>query len=419
MNISMIITIFVELACIIFCLKKNKNDIFLPSIMAQISLFIGTILAAFYISRWNDTLAENTAVVIAAGFLTLTIVASLSKPVLTKKKSYKLFTYNEKIVKIATFISVICAILYGYNAYKVGLMAGGKGLNAFAYMKESYLNAGELHMNVFIRQGFKVIIAISYVNILIVAKNLLEKKKTKTNKYCLISVICAIVVTIFSGSRTEILRVLSSLIIIFSVLYRDKYGWSFKTNKKTYRNMIKKFSPFIFLLFVMIFATRTMVKTTDEEISKMTSIIDYFLYYFASPIEVLNKKIQMVFSRGGILFATEQSREILSSHVYLSNLNYGGNVGTMLATVLSSGLIGMIIYYFVVYIIFDTIYKTYIYSKDSTFRRDEFLLIFSTFYFVPIMSFYSNCVNIAFNISSLIILSLTLLYMFAVRRISI
>ena len=134
-------------------------------------------------------------------------------------KKTTLIVVSKKVKVSVTICVVIMTILYAVNAYHVGLLNGGTGANAFAYMKSSYASNSSIRMNPIIRQGFKFIMASAYIACFILANNyLILKQRLKENMTYVIIIVCSIAVTIFSGSRTEIIRVISALFLDYSIL---------------------------------------------------------------------------------------------------------------------------------------------------------------------------------------------------------
>jgi oligosaccharide repeat unit polymerase len=266
-------------------------------------------------------------------------------------------------------------------------------------------------MNPFIRQGFKIIMAVAYVNAFFLIKNIINKKKTRNNFFMVLSCVSAVVVTIFSGSRTEILRLLSAIILMYSVIWREKKTWKRKSiNKRATKEIIKKMAIPIALVIAIAFLSRAIVKTRDVATSQISGIFDYMIFYIGSPLAVLNNKINKAFCEGGLLTGNSVSKSITGSHVYLGSLNYGGNVSSLFCTVLSEGLFLMVLRIFITFLIFEILYKSFIIKTKNNKSRNRVVIIFSMFYFVFTTSFYSYNVSLTLDVSSIIIMIFTIAY---------
>lgn len=395
-----------------------KKDCFSPSVMTFISLIAGNIFLVIAKETWDVEVSLNTLIICFFGGLAITFGNALSNPIRNRVKnngSYVL-TYKRKYIIFASIISVLLTVLYGINAYKVGVMAGGSGLNAFGYMKALYLNQEQgPKMNLLIRQGFKLVMAIAYVNGFYLINNLINRKKERnsSNYFFCISIGAAVCITIFSGSRTEIIRLLSSIMIIFAVVWREKHGWKFpRTNKKVVEVMIKRFFIPVLMFVLLAFASRVMVKTNNVATSRIDSILGYVTFYVGSPFAVLNNKINMAFSENSFMIANNISKSIAGSHTYLGRLDYGGNVSTIYCIVLSNGLLLMVLRLILVYCLFETMYKSLFVGSNTSRKRDACLLFFSMIYYVFIEAFYSYNVRVAMDFSSTIIIAIALLYFY-------
>jgi len=57
------------------------------------------------------------------------------------------------------------AVLYMYDALRIGHLYGGSGFGAIGYMKAAYMSGSQgPKMNALIRQGFKVVMALAYIS---------------------------------------------------------------------------------------------------------------------------------------------------------------------------------------------------------------------------------------------------------------
>lgn len=166
------------------------------------------------------------------------------------------------------------------------------------------------------------------------------KEKVRKNLTYLISFVCGCVITIFSGSRTEILRIVSALILDYVVLTRLNSGYNSSKNKIGIIDIIKRFAPVLIVGVIAGFLSRGVVKTANTGGSDITSIIGYVSYYIGSPIQVLNIKLTYFSNIKELLFGTQNS---IPEFVYLGSLDYGGNVATIFGSCIHyNGLINMV-----------------------------------------------------------------------------
>ena len=390
----LIFLIIIECFLIYLNSRVFKYDLLSPASISAIA-FLGATTLALYCHRvWEINLSGLTLMAITLGLLTMTLGEALGRhvKVVYHPREYisdiEPITPNSNRVFVLTVIVVVATLLYGVNAYRVGLMNGGSGLNAFAYMRNAYTGGGP-KMNPIIRQGFKLIMASSYISCFVLANNcLVLRRRSKDNVSYVIIISCSIIVTIFSGARTEILRIISALLLDYALVWRTYYG---KSNKRSTKYVIKKFIPLAVIVAVIAFLSKSFVKKTGVATSQVTSIIYYIAYYVGSSIAVLNIKINMAFSGLDILSG---SKVKIPEFVYLGNLDYGGNVGSILQTkLISSGLIVMLMWIFGIYFVGGVIYKRINYDIRVRSQQPILLLLFSSWYYVFTMSYYADIIS--------------------------
>ena len=387
--------------------------------MAIVSLMIGTCFTMLGLDDWNDNISGNVVVVFSLFFIVMSGANLCCRKIRIKKLAKKNeIHFNENVIIFVSIIAVLMTAMYGFNAYKIGMMYGATGINAFAYMKNAYSsNSSDYLMNPVIRQFFKVVMAISYVNGFIFVKKLIKKEKSRVNIYCLISILCGVLITVFSGSRTEIMRIFSALLLSTIVIRRNGVSNSV-INKKSQKEIIKKVVPVAGFILVILFGTRSIVKVSDVATSGMDSMLDYIIYYFGSPLEVFNIKLSYLFKDGTILWGSAYALSCAGTHEYLGYKNYGGNVATVFQNLFYRGLVKALVQIFIVFWVMGSMYKTI--AKVSDTGLNEYgVVLFSGFYFVSTISFYANCFSMATNISSLLTLFLICVYLCALRRIKI
>lgn len=401
---SIFLTLIVlEIIIVIINLQLFKHDILSPATISSIMFLIATLFALYCATYWNLILSSLTVQVIVVGLLFMTIGEFLGDKlgtIFTVKSPIKkttLIVVSKKVKVSVTICVVIMTILYAVNAYHVGLLNGGTGASTFAYMKSAYASNSSTRMNPIIRQGFKFIMASAYIACFILANNyLILKQRLKENMTYVIIIVCSIAVTIFSGSRTEILRVISALFLDYSILLQ------INNKKKTIRSglIIKKILPVVLIIILIAFLSRQVVKVTGIATSQGSSLIYYLAYYVGSPIAILNNKISMAFSKENIFMGATTG---VPNFVYLGNLDYGGNVGTILQpSLFKYGLIGMAIFILIIYFWGGLLYSRIKCSLQA--GHSLFILLFSSWYYMFTMSYYDDVISqLSFVITILLI----------------
>lgn len=395
-----------------------NRDIFAPPVITSFVFSIATIFVIPSIGLWNVKISETTVLVVCVGLFTC-IIASLGAKALFDRRNVRIdqessiryINCHKSIRCVIVLVSCILTALYLVEAIRVGEQYGGTGFGAIGYMKDAYVsqNANNIRMNVFIRQGFKVVMALSYIASFVFANNFLVLRTgIKDNLYSLVSIFCGFAITIFSGSRTDILRIISALIISYSYLQREYSNWRSKENSKQLLRTIRSFLPLLIVAAIVAFVSKGFVKVEGTGGSEISTIIGYLSFYLGSPIQVLNKKLTFFNGVKELFFGTNQ---VIPTFVYLGELNYGGNVSTILDSCFRfNGVIRMIIYLAVVYFI-GTAFYYYLYGTRWSYRRNLKIIIFSFGYFIFTMSYYADCTMMLFQLSNVLtILLIIILY---------
>lgn len=404
--------ILIECIFFIISYKIFDNDIIAPPVMTFLVVLIGTIMVIPSIEIWQTRISTKTILVISMGSVFILLGSLLSKRIYAKRNIYAQRHEMKSIIHCSRFIemvfllgSLILTILYLLEAIRVGNALGGSGFGAIAYVKSGYLSDHtEVRMNMIIRQGFKIVMLFSYISVFLFSNNVLVLKEKLMRNICyLVSIFCGCAITIFSGSRTEMLRIMSAMLLCYSILIREHNGWKRKENSKSTLIIIRKFMfPFLAVI-ILAFVSRTIVKTKNVATSDISSILSYLSYYVGSPIQVLNQKLEYFDGVGELWFGTNAA---IPNFVYLGKLNYGGNVATIFeGIVVFNGLVKMILFLFFMYFIGTNMYYR-LYGSYSSMYRNRYLVVYAYMYFVFLMSYYGNCCLRLFMFSNYIVLIL-------------
>ena len=142
--VAAVILLIVEVIAIEVNLRLFKSDILSPATVSSITFFIATLFALFCINVWELEIHWMTICVISLGLLMMTVGEFFGRRVrlhpysrlhIVKKQDKKTNGLNrifvQEIVKyMITFLIVAFTILYGWNAFHVGVSNGGTGFSA-------------------------------------------------------------------------------------------------------------------------------------------------------------------------------------------------------------------------------------------------------------------------------------------------
>ena len=413
-------TVFLVLAYILF-----DGDYFAPPVMTIAVVLIGTMMVIPSYQLWNVRISSQTIAVIVTGFVCCCVGGCIAKQIIRASKTQSkriectFIHWHKSMESTALFITILLTLLYMYDALRVGRLYGGSGLGAIGYMKAAYMSGSQgPKMNIFIRQGFKVVMALAYISTYYFVNNVfIMKEKVSKNLTYLISFVCGCVITIFSGSRTEIVRIITALILDYVVLTRLNSGYNSSKNQIGIIDIIKRFAPVLIVGVIAGFLSRGVVKTANTGGSDITSIIGYASYYIGSPIQVLNIKLTYFSTIKELLFGTQNS---IPEFVYLGRLDYGGNVATIFGSCIQyNGLIKMMLYLLIVYSI-GTGFYYHLYSYTANTRRcGRRTIVYSYCYFIFTMAYYSICTIVLLQASNLIILFLIIFFYRVLQKFAI
>lgn len=399
----LLILLIVEIILFSIIYKKNRYDLISPTNFSLFIFIVATFFAILGSSIWSIEISFETVLILFSGLLLMCISQFIGKCIANRKcmnirenlNRINISTINILLIEI---LVLFLTIMYILDILKSGQNLGANGLAAISAVRYSNSNG----TNALIRQGIKIVMASSFVDSFIFIHNLMVKKKPKDYLH-LISIGCSFLCSLFTGVRTEILRIIFALFVYYYLNIKRSKGWD--TNVLT--RLIRKFLP-IFLLFCLIFTSmRSYVKTSDLPINDAFNIFEYVVYYIGSPILVFGIKNQLgltLFKRtlfGELTFNTfwenlaqmglinDDYLSITSTNVYISKIDrVTANVDTIFgAPIIDFGYIGMLIYIFVLYLLLSLIYYKYIYLR----KENKLLVIFYAFlFYIPGMAYYAN-----------------------------
>lgn len=416
--------ILIEIICVSVNYKLFKKKYVSPSFISSVLILVSTLFSIYSRKTWEFSIHWITMVVITVGLICMTIGEYLSHRITFKTKWKSQDYVNEtgiadyyvnpksRIIILLFAMSIVSLPLYFLEVIRVGGQLGGNGLNSFAVVKEAYSsNSAYVRMNVIIRQLYKVVISNAYIFSFVFLNNIRIKKGLRGNLYLAIPIICGMIITIVAGSRGDILKIFSACIFDYYFITRSR-GNTSKNNKRQFKELIKKATPIIAIILVLIFLSRSIVKMSYVGTSGINKFIDYIAYYFGSSIAVLNLKMLMKYSNGGMLLGNSIE---LANHVYLGKLNYGGNVGTIFCGPMSAGLLFMMLYIIVIYFLGGKLIL--INEKHKNNKNIVFSIIVSSyFYNLYVFSFYDNVFKQVPDTTFILTLIILVVLTFAVKK---
>lgn len=427
-NVFLFLLLLIEFLFFIIVYNDSGRELLNPNTATMGLLVVSLLFAVCGNMIWNNgfsfksfwTLLVSTAAVPIAQFISK---RSVRKHVI-KTESYKLQHIDIRPWKknILIFLSVVLTVGYVYDVLKRGQSSGAIGLSAIYAAKMS-----EKQGNMILRQGIKLTMATAYVDGFIFVNNISSEKRNREDSFYLIPVICGCICSVFTGVRTEILRLIIALVVYELVIYKEKTNWkSMKSlNRKTKRLLSLVIVGFLLAFYFM----RLFIKSSDIGENKAYGLFMYLAYYIGSPWLVINQKI----IRGLSKFRGARFGELTFATMYMDMIDFGliknnvnikgqafisidprnsvnGNADTMFGqSLVDFGTLGSIVTILVLYLILSVFYYKKIKNTYSGYYRNKSVIVFAFVYYVVGISFYSNA--LALMISVYYALTLILIWM--------
>ncbi len=394
-------------------LKRNQCYI---SLISTVVITASIFCAAISSKLWGLTLSGYTAVIIFSGCIIMYVSECVGCKLAKRNRRVGGDTFRVirpiRIGKIRNSLiiglSVIGTVMYTMEVLKAGKGLGASGLAALGVVKHSYINNAYSGMSFIPRQMYKVVLGISINYCFIFANNIVADKKNRASYYTyLIPVLSAIIVVVASGSRTDIMKIISALFIDYFVISKvDSNTLMDKSGMK--RVIFWRGIPFAIAFSYFSYLMKDYIKVSGTKSAQ--NIIGYILYYIGSSIAVLNKKVDMAYSNGG--FWIGKGRQV-NTFVLLGNLDYGGNVATIFEGIINVGFWRELIYIFLLYSISAFILHSILNGYRLKRNHNTKLIAYSFLFHFHTMAYYADFCSYFFrHISEMLVLAMVVLFSF-------
>lgn len=372
------------------------------------SLALGSFLLYLQSVLWEIELYNTAFFLLVYGLVTITIADLYAQKKYRKRDCDKDMEYKYISIRfcgVLLFVYMLSTLFYSVENYRLGKMIGYDDLSAIGEVKA---NIEELstQMNPIVRQMYKVVTSASYIHSFIFASNVfLAKSKWMKEIKHLIPFLCTIIITLASGGRLNIYKVMIGLIFIVYMILRESSHW-----KKLYIGAMLKIGVPLLLGFVILFSSVSLIVKNNADIREKKEAIEYISYYAGSPIQVFNIKIEDgrkkwasdiwgygTFSGIYKLLGVEadaKTKRNGSGMVDIGGVaNYAGNAFTIFGrSYLDFGGVGMCIFMFISYFMFGRYYFKYLLNSYSSYKRNLRLMFYTYCYSSIIaLAFYDNC----------------------------
>lgn len=431
--------LFLAIFCVglwIYILKKTSGEIFSCSALTAITVAVGVCLLYIQSLVWHIGILDKTTMLLSLGLFSAA-VGDLFAFYLYKRKNVRgkikcdnIVYWKVRFLKIICLFYVLATFLYAHEITKLGQSLGFDDLSAIGEVKA---NMKELYMNPLIKQMYKLVTAGSYIHSLIFANNVfLAHRKVKKECMHLVPFICTIIITLASGGRLNIFKVMVGFLLISYLILRESSNW-----RKLYISKIVKIGIPLFLVFVLLFSAVSLIVKNNASNREKVETFEYISYYAGSPIQVFNLRVadgrdKWKYERfgnytlSGLYDILGFDGDIKSTKIGNGMMYLGGNSGkagnahtAFCSAYLDFGTFGMAIFMFLTYFLFGRYYYKNIVTTYSSYLRNKRLLIYVYCYVsVIVLAFYDGCYYILLSTTGLLtLLVLLVMYWFYFKKL--
>jgi len=405
-----------------------NKDILSPSVVTNTVFLISGFCVLFNYSYWNVVYNLQAALIIILGLILIILVELLVKSFKNKlnyrknkNRKINIIIIPKYLLLIINVVLIVLFSIYIITTIKLGLSIGATGFLIFGAVKEST----EVSISGFPLICYDLCYFTGFVFIYLFLNNVIKiKNGIRKNLFLLIPIIIGIFSVLAMGARGPIMQYLVCFIFLLVSLYRRRYRISINIKRSIFFKII--LSTFIFL--ILFYGVREIVKGRTNS----SSFLQYITYYMGSPLYLFSSFIKNTssvysgYSYFGVATFTNFYGSLYDWGLVdfpVSTLNFlsinggisGGNEFTIfMRPYYDFGLIGMLIFLFLFYSMFNFFY--YFKLKDQTKLDDSGLLIYSMYFYMVVMSFYYCFTCQDFRLQTIIIIIyVVLLYKFILK----
>lgn len=374
MNELLILLAF-EVLLFAFAFFMSNYDIMAPSVVMCVMFLLSTITAFINAKNWNINYSPDVVLILVSGIFAYMCGEVFYRLIfcgqLRSNFHYtEFFSSDDFIVKSwkLDFLIIFNIIVCLWNLQNITEIVSESvtDLNSLfvAYRRIGISNlahGGKAAVSSILNQFLKVTIASGYVAGYLFANNLVLKSKRILEQIKLfIIIILSLLPGIMSGGRSGILRLISSIVIEYYIIWHQKNGW--------YRNLSWKYicygiSGFIIAVPSFYYSLSLLGRKTSRTI--FTYVSDYlgssialFNLYIETPIQKIITGEESLYSVIKVLNYLGLSNASTSYNLEFRSLTaYETNVYTFFRRPLHDfGLIGMYIFTIAISFLFSWIY---------------------------------------------------------------
>ena len=391
----------------------SGQDIMAPSSIFCIMFIVSTIFCFPYIKVWEIHYSVEAFLLIVVGIFTYILAENIVRSMSMNHRKQLIEHCSERetvdwpIIKIKqlTLILIILfnlLITFVYYLEIVNVVAsyGFGSTNIIAAFRHISIGGStkiesSASINRMVIHLIKIVKASGFVASFVLMSNKLGKQK-KDNVYFFIITIQSLLPGLLSGGRTEIIRLISAILVEYYILWHQKNGWR-KNNSITYVKLGAK----ILLIGIPLFYFLASVIGR----SSSGNIFYYSAVYLGSGIVLFDLFCKSP-NVGNQIWGQESLHDLMStlgvnvlggknSLEFRSSGELNSNIYTFFRRPLSDfGVAGMCLFTAIIAIVFSWIYFCKIKGRKRNIKTDYYILMYGfLFYWIISSSTEQRSVN--------------------------
>lgn len=388
------------LEIIIFCLAflLTDRDILAPSCIMCAMFTVSTVFALMNAKKWNVDYSFLSVAILSSGLLIVVFTELVCKLLwgrfsynhlenITEPKSAEMRIY---VVVILIFFNLVISYMYFRairsivgNSSSIGMMFSmyrNRGVDDLA--GRTTKRVGGL-----LNQLMKITKSTGYVGMFMLLFNLLNYGKEKRRQNFLLILLCctSMIHAIMIASRGGFLMYLSNILIVYYILWHQKYGWDKNLSWKVIRlgvlSIIIGIPLFYYSAFLI--GRRNTLNIMDYVSTYIGGSIALFDLYIKKPIPKMQfgeeSLVSLLKIFNALGFGTTSNSYNLESR-YLGDIR--SNVYTFFRRPMHDfGIIGMYFFTIIIIAFFCWIYYRKIKGKKRSTKVDCWVLIYGYLYY--------------------------------------
>lgn len=429
----LLMLLIVEILIFCFVFTFNKQDIMAPSVIVSLVFIFSTFVALLNVKKWNIDYSFEAFAILSLGLSLFGIQDVFIAKLFKNKKRTNNYIASIHIEQWKLYLIVIIdAIIVISVFFEVRRIASTNSwfTNIFYAYRTITSHSNDLspdqYMNNIVQQAMKIVIVSGFLCAFFFINNVfICKKKIRNNILYLVPPILLCVQTLFTGVRTNILRLCVFCLVSGYILLQYKKNWSIKT--------FWKFIWILFFTFIVILILFGILQSVLGRVGGSTDTLSVISNYAGASIMHFNQYIQdpppvnEVFGQetlGGVwnflysLGLIDTSYSTFLEYRYITSNDYG-NVYTIFRRFLQDfGVVGMAIMTLIISTIFSLIYNKKIKNCQMSYKRYKIIIGYGYLFYIVALSSIDNFLHDYLSMGTLllyIILQLMLWFLLKVK----